>query len=230
MESASSDPATVEAAVPNRHRMAAAGADRGRPRQPVIRRPLSEPSDDLALVERMLEGEESAFEAFAERCFRPLYRFASARLRGDRELTLEIVQTTLAKAIAKLDGYRGEATLTSWLLACCRNEILMRARHLKSSPDEVEIDERHEPAAGFRSQRPDDAEETLLRAEEAALVHAALDRLPERYARALEWKYLERLPVREIADRLGTSAKAAESLLTRARAAFRADYLRLQSG
>lgn len=188
---------------------------------------MTETTDDLALVERMLAGDQSAFEAFAERCFRPLYRFASARLRGDREVTLEIVQTTLVHAIAKLDGYRGDAMLTTWLFACCRNEILMRARRLKSAPAEVELEERQEPAAGFRAPRPDDAEESLLRAEEEALVHAVLERLPEHYARALEWKYLERLPVQEIAERLGVGAKAAESLLTRARNAFRNDYLSL---
>jgi len=52
-------------------------------------------------------------------------------------------------------------------------------------------------------------------------VHAALDLLPERYARSLEWKYLEDLSVADVAARLGTSAKAAESVLTRARDAFR---------
>ena len=49
----------------------------------------------------------------------------------------------------------------------------------------------------------------------------ALDQLPQHYGNALEWKYLEGLPVKEIASRLKLSPKAAESLLTRAREAFR---------
>ena len=48
-----------------------------------------------------------------------------------------------------------------------------------------------------------------------------LDGLPARYGDALEWKYVEGLPVVEIAARLAVSPKAAESLLTRAREAFR---------
>jgi DNA-directed RNA polymerase specialized sigma24 family protein len=67
----------------------------------------------------------------------------------------------------------------------------------------------------------------LARKQEAHLVHAALDLLPPHYARALEWKYVDRLPVAEIAARLRLGAKAAESLLTRARRAFRAGYERL---
>lgn len=191
-------------------------------------------SDDLALVQRMLAGEESAFDDFAARCFEPLYRFASARLAGDRDATLDVVQSALAKAIPRLGSYRAEAPLVAWLCACCRNEILMRARHRRSAPDEVELDDglgaELEPAAGFRAWRSEGADEALLRAEEAARVHAALDLLPERYARALEWKYLERLPVREIAARLELSEKAAESLLTRARNAFRSGYRELEAG
>ena len=48
-----------------------------------------------------------------------------------------------------------------------------------------------------------------------------LDHLPGRYGDVLEWKYMQELSVDEIADRLGVGYKAAESLLTRARAAFR---------
>jgi RNA polymerase sigma-70 factor, ECF subfamily len=55
-------------------------------------------------------------------------------------------------------------------------------------------------------------------------VQAILDRLPARYGDALEWKYVEGLSVMEIAERLGVGAKAAESLLTRARTAFRDAY------
>jgi RNA polymerase sigma-70 factor (ECF subfamily) len=53
------------------------------------------------------------------------------------------------------------------------------------------------------------------------LVHVALDRLPPRYAQLLEWKYLEDVPVKEMAQRLGSSPKATESMLTRARNVYR---------
>ena len=43
----------------------------------------------------------------------------------------------------------------------------------------------------------------------------------------LEWKYVDGLPVQEIAQRLAIGPKAAESLLTRAREAFRAAMLEM---
>ena len=55
----------------------------------------------------------------------------------------------------------------------------------------------------------------------ASLVRRVLDTLPPHYADALEWKYIDEVPVQEIAGRLGLGVKAAESLLTRAREAFR---------
>ena len=54
-----------------------------------------------------------------------------------------------------------------------------------------------------------------------AFVQRVLDELPSHYADALEWKYIDELPVQEIADRMGLGLKAAESLLTRSRASFR---------
>lgn len=174
--------------------------------------------EEQTLVERMLAGDEAAMEELADEYFPGLYRFALARLGGDTELAREVVQTTVCKALAKLGSYRGEAPLLAWLCACCRNEIRMGYRSKKRLRI-VELEE-DLPSAG------DPPERALVRKEEARHVHATLDLLPPRYARALEWKYVERLSVKEIAERLRVGAKAAESLLTRARQAFREGYER----
>jgi hypothetical protein len=65
------------------------------------------------------------------------------------------------------------------------------------------------------------AEATVRRREVARIVQLVLDRLPNRYGDALEWKYIDGFSVAEIAERLALAPKAAESLLTRARTAFR---------
>src|SRR5687768_10231009 len=178
--------------------------------------------EEKALVERMLAGDEAAMEEFADEYFPGLYRFALARLGGDTELAREVVQTTVCKALAKLETFRGEAPLLGWLCACCRNEIRMGFRSKKRQPKVVELEELAEDIASDR----DPPEGALARKEEVRHVHAVLDLLPPRYARALEWKYVERVSVKEIAERLRVGAKAAESLLTRARQAFREGYER----
>ena len=66
-----------------------------------------------------------------------------------------------------------------------------------------------------------DPEAIRQREDVAILVHAALDYLPQRYAQVLELKYLEDLSVETIAVRLGVTAITVQSLLARARTAFR---------
>lgn len=178
----------------------------------------------------MLAGDGEAFESFAEAYSRALYRFAVSRLHGDRELTREIVQTAMCKALAKLDTYRGDAALLTWLCACCRNEILMHLRSRRTGPVAVELDDDLAPAAGFGASNPGSPETAVLRQETASRVHMTLDVLPDHYARALEWKYVDRLPVKEIGARLKLGPKAAESLLSRARSAFREGYEGLRTG
>jgi RNA polymerase sigma factor (sigma-70 family) len=69
-----------------------------------------------------------------------------------------------------------------------------------------------------------DPERLAGQRELAALVHLILDQLPARYGQALEWKYLEGHTTEEVARRMGIGYKAAESLLTRAREAFRNSF------
>ncbi|HEX5758103.1 MAG TPA: sigma-70 family RNA polymerase sigma factor [Thermoanaerobaculia bacterium] len=184
---------------------------------------------ERTLVERMLAGDEAAFDLFAADYVPAVYRFAQRRL-GDRELTRDIVQTTLCRAIAKLATFRGESELMTWLCACCRNEIAAHFRRLGRREPEMPLTGEVLETAVPLAPAPPGPEQALLHKERAALVHAVLDGLPPHYGMALEWKYLDRQPVERIAARFGVGVKAAESLLTRARQAFREGYARAAAG
>ena len=79
--------------------------------------------EDRLLVQRLLAGDEGALRQFFDEYFDRLYRFAYARLRGDAALAEDAAQSTLARALRGLKGFRGEAGLFSWLAQICRNEI-----------------------------------------------------------------------------------------------------------
>lgn len=183
------------------------------------KRPVDE---ELEMVARMRAGSEAAFELFSD-CYLPeLLRFARRRLPRDPELAKDIAQSTACLVIEKLDTFRGESALTTWMLACCQHEIAAYFRRFGRRPLEVELDE-----SLAASDPVDDPEAELLQEETAALVHLTLRRMPPIQARAMQWRYLEGLGVGEISERLETSYKAAESLLSRARAAFRRGHERL---
>jgi len=185
---------------------------------------------DMQLVTRMLRGEERAFEEFFGGHAKAVYRFAVSRLGRESSHAEELTQATLTKAISKLETYRGEAGLFAWLCTFCRYEIAAFYRHRRRGPLEVDLaEESHEIRAALESAadgRDDDPEASLRRKELADQVHASLDEIPQPYGDVLEWKYVDGLSARQIADRLGLGVKAAESVLTRARTAFRDRFTR----
>ena len=185
-------------------------------------------SDERDLTARMLNGDERAFSEFFDGYFPGLFRFATARLSGDEAAAEDVVQATLSAAIRKLATYRGEAALFTWLCTFCRHEIAAYYRRAQKAPVPIGLIE-DEPAiaAALDSLTAQDAVE---RAEQARLVHVVLDRLPPRYASALEWKYIDGETVGTIAERLQLTVKAAESMLTRAREAFREGFAILAQG
>jgi RNA polymerase sigma-70 factor (ECF subfamily) len=179
---------------------------------------------DRELARRMLSGDERAFHEFFDRHFRGLFRFALSRLGQDEDAAEEIAQATLCKAIRKLGTYRGEAALFTWLCTFCRHEISAYYRRQGVVATQVDlVEDLPEIRAALESlgTELDDPGAALDQKELGRLVQITLDQLPGRYGSALEWKYLEEMSVKEIAVRLDLSPKAAESLLTRAREAFR---------
>lgn len=182
---------------------------------------------DVGLARRVLAGEEAAFDEFFGRYFQRLFRFALPRLDGNEDAAEEVVQRVLIRAIAKLDSYKGEAALLTWLCTLCRREAA-RWHEQQGRLREISLfDDRPDIRAALDTLslvEADDPESALRRQELSALVQLTLDHLPGRYGDILEWKYIQGLSVGEIAERLDVGYKAAESLLTRARAAFREGF------
>jgi RNA polymerase sigma-70 factor (ECF subfamily) len=180
---------------------------------------------DRALVRLILAGDQGEFRKLFDSFFPRLYRFALARLDGDHDAASEVVQVTFCRAIERLDSYRGEAALYTWFCQICRNAIIdhWRASHRDRQvtlpiEDQPEVRALLEALAAPASDQPEMVE---WRGELGRLIQATVDALPDRYGQILEWKYVDGMPLKEIASRLDIGEKAAQSLLMRARVAFR---------
>jgi RNA polymerase sigma-70 factor (ECF subfamily) len=180
--------------------------------------------EDTTLVRRMLEGDERAFDEFFDIYFDRVFRFALRRTR-DEDAAEEVAQATLVRAMRRLDTWRGEATLFTWLCAICRRELMAYWTHRNTTALANGQDERG--TLDRLPARTDGPEQAMQRSEISEIVHAALDELPDRYGDVLEWKYIEGQAVSDIALRLGSTPKAVESVLTRARQAFRVVFEQL---
>lgn len=188
---------------------------------------------DRAVARRIIGGDEAAFRELFDRFFPRLYRFALVRLSRDPEAARDVVQQTFCNAIARLDAYRGEAALYTWFCQICRNAIADHYRGRQRGDARVVLIEDQPDARAIlealAAPASDEPETGAWRQQVHRLVEATLDALPGHYGEVLEWKYIDGHSVVEIAQRLGVAPKAAESLLTRARDAFRQAIAELEN-
>jgi len=191
-------------------------------------------SDDKRLAEAMLRGEPRAFDEFFNGYFDRLYRFALTRVNQDESTAEDVVQLTLCKAIEKISQYRGDSALFTWLCGICRNTIVdtfRAASHPRGQvvpfEDSDEIRVALEALSGLDTEDP---HQEMVNQQIKRVVRVVLDYLPRRYGQVLEWKYIDGYSVKEIAGNLGVAPKAAESLLTRARNAFKDGFSSLNLG
>jgi RNA polymerase sigma-70 factor (ECF subfamily) len=169
-----------------------------------------------ALRELVLAGDERAWRALYEASFAGLHAYALWRCGGWRETAEEITQETWLTAVRRMadfDPARG--TFAAWLRGIAAN--LLRNRFRRDS-------RRSFPPLSPVKGQADPADAELEQQERAVRVARALAELPERYEAILRARYLEDLPLAQIAAQWNESPKALESLLTRARQAFRAAY------
>jgi len=192
-----------------------------------------QPRFDSDWRRRALDGDAQAVRIFAEAMLPALYHFCLYRVGKDQHRCEEVVQETLARALRTLEQYDPERcgdNIFPWLTGLARNEIsrvLHRERQTVSLDDLWQRMDRDLLGVFEKLEAQPLAEDLLVREETRELVNVAMSQLPPNYREALQAKYLDGASVRDIADRAETSEKAVESLLTRARQAFRATFTAL---
>lgn len=171
--------------------------------------------EEQGLRAAVLAGNELAWRTLYDRHFDPLFAYVYARTR-DPHRTEDLVQeawTTAVRRIAAFDAARGP--FGAWL---------------RGIADRLLINDRRRWARRFRLRQEvgesTTPEPAVPQPGAGEAVDEALAALPERYREVLRAKYEESHTVAEIARARGLSEKAVESLLTRARQAFRAAWTR----
>jgi len=182
---------------------------------------------------RAMSGDPHSLDQLVDFALQPLFRFCFGRVGGNRHLCEDVVQETLVRAIGDLASYepqRASDNVLPWLIGLARNEIrralARRPATNNRGPLWTRLDEdlRSSLSAMDCTLLDDDV---LQRSETREMVNVTMSNLPHHYREVLESKYVERHSVREIAAERQTSEKAIESLLSRARQAFRDTFLAL---
>jgi RNA polymerase sigma-70 factor (ECF subfamily) len=187
--------------------------------------------DDAELVRRALARDPDAFRAIMQKHNQRLYRIARGVLRNATDAE-DAVQEAYISAFTHLTGYRGDASLATWLSRIVMNEALGRLRQVRptvaldalaSSQTEAEI------IQFPRSNPNDDPERTMAQRQILELVEKATDALPEPYRLVFVARVIEGMSLEETADLLGIKAETVKTRLHRARQLVR-DQLNKQIG
>ncbi|HEY7429112.1 MAG TPA: sigma-70 family RNA polymerase sigma factor [Streptosporangiaceae bacterium] len=139
---------------------------------------------------------------------------------GSTAVAEDLTADTFMAAVAALQAPAAPALTVGWLIGVARNKLVDHGRRAASDERKLAAIATEAAAAHAPGAVTDPWDDTL----DAALVHAALARLPYPQRAALTLRYLDALPVGQVAAHLGRSVHATETLLVRARAALRRAY------
>jgi RNA polymerase sigma-70 factor (ECF subfamily) len=170
-------------------------------------------ASERALRSAVLAGDEQAWRSLYDAHFDALFTYVLWRCGGLRESAEEVVQETWLTAVRRIRRFDPDAgAFGGWLRGIAVNVLRNHFRRIRRRPLPPET----------RNGEPADAE--LERRDRAERVARALAELSERHEAVLRAKYLDGRCVADIAAEWNETPKAIESLLTRAREAFRATH------
>jgi len=179
-------------------------------------------ADEAALVAALRAGREDAYEQLV-RSYAGRLLAVARRLLGEGEDAHDAVQEAFLSAFRSIDGFQGNARLSTWLHRIVVNAALMRLRTRRRKPEEP-IDALLPgflPDGHREERRPWQPGAALERREQRQLVRAAIDRLPDSYRTVLLLRDIEELDTAEVAEMLGVSPAVVKTRLHRARQALR---------
>jgi RNA polymerase sigma-70 factor, ECF subfamily len=170
---------------------------------------------ERSLRDAVLGGDELAWRTWYDEAFAGLYAYVLWRCGGLRDHADEVVQDTWLVAVRRIRAFDPlQSGFATWLRGIAAHVL---RNHFRRN---VRRDRHRVSLNGVDPAAHADAEQR----ERAERVVRALSRLPEHYEAVLRAKYLEGSSVAAIAAERNETPKAVESLLTRARQAFREKY------
>lgn len=168
--------------------------------------------DDEQLIQGLVLGDPDAVAALVRQYADDVYRFVYNQVGGSAQDAEDVVQETFVAALKAIRRFRGNSKLRTWLFSIASHKAIDHRRRMSR---QVQVST-HEMVVPLPAEQvlPEQAVE---RFEVRQAVRQALLQLPPHYRTALILKYVEEMPVREMAVVMKRSIKSVESVLVRAR-------------
>ena len=165
---------------------------------------------DEEVVERVLAGDISLFEILMRRYNQRLFRIARGILADDAEAE-DVMQEAYVRTFRQLGTFRGEAQFSTWLTRIACHEALARSRKRRRL---VPIAVGGPPDPPAQTSGP---ERELENRELQAVLHEAVEALPDPLRAVFCLLEIEDLSTEETAEALGLSVENVRVRLHRAK-------------
>ena len=167
--------------------------------------------DERRLIEKVLGGDPAAerelYDAHVDRVYRLAYRMA-----GDADLAQEYTQETFIRAFARLESFRGDAALATWIHSIAVSVVLNGLRKVKRTRGrEIDLEDGPQLSVGAPMVEP-----TLRQR-----LRRAIDALSDRYRMVFVMHDIEGYTHEEIGTALDVATGTSKAMLFRARAKLR---------
>jgi RNA polymerase sigma-70 factor (ECF subfamily) len=188
---------------------------------------------DSELVRRAKAGHLEAFEALTKRYEQRVYGLARRMLRQEQDAE-DVTQQTFLSVLENLNGFRGEASFSTWVLRIASHAALKIIRKRKGL-NTISLEEATEPSEDpqaiphpeFIADWRQSPELLVEQNEVRRLLDDALTRLDEKHRLVFVLRDVEGLSVRETAEALDLSEGNVKVRLLRARLQLREDLTRV---
>jgi RNA polymerase sigma-70 factor, ECF subfamily len=175
------------------------------------------------LVERLKKGDEGAFRALVE-TFQPLVLNCCYRIVTDQESARDLTQDVFVEVFRSIHQFRSESKLSTWIyrIAMAKSLDHLKAQRRKKRFGVVRSFFSGEPEdVGMLQSDTPNPHQTLELEERRRVLSVAIESLPDNQRVAFTLSKYDELSYQEIADTLGTTVAAVESLIFRAKGTIR---------
>jgi RNA polymerase sigma-70 factor (ECF subfamily) len=198
---------------------------------------MREPRTDEELLTRLKAGDESAIRDVAETYGSKIYQLAFRYLRN-KEDAEEVTQDVLYKVYRKIDAFRGDAALSSWIYRITFNAAMSRlrtAKYQRTQADDVQVvtgdsDDTVNVARAEIADWSDMADEHVFRSQLRRRVFNAILALPAIYRAPVLLRDIQGMSTEEASAMLHVKDQTLKSRLHRGRLILRKQLAEFAGG
>jgi RNA polymerase sigma-70 factor, ECF subfamily len=185
----------------------------------------SSPTSDFDVARRIAAGDQNELQRLMRRYNQRLYRTARSILRDDAEAE-DTVQESYLLAYKAMAQFRGDATLSTWLVRIVANEALGRLRKRSRRAELIDLSGTtdcisDDPELNMTDTSPEQPDAAAIRAQMRVLLEAKIDKLPDAFRVVFVLRAVEEMTAEEAAVCLGIPPATVRTRYFRAKGLLR---------